>query len=82
MSKLLSIREAADLLGVSTSTLRRWEREGKLCPERTAGNQRRYHAAQLKPHAIHQKPFINKKTIAYLAIGKWFNFLNKWLILT
>jgi DNA-binding transcriptional MerR regulator len=35
MSKL-SISEAAKIKGVSTSTLRRWELEGKLFPERTA----------------------------------------------
>ncbi len=28
MSNLLSIQEAADLLGVSTNTLRRWEADG------------------------------------------------------
>ena len=31
----LSISEAAKIKGVSTSTLRRWEAEGKLVPERT-----------------------------------------------
>ncbi len=36
--KLVGIREAAEFLGVTPSTLRRWEREGKLVPdERTAG---------------------------------------------
>ena len=40
---LYSISEAAILLGVSTSTLRRWEEEGRLVPVRTAGgNHRRY----------------------------------------
>ncbi len=32
MDKLLSIEKAAELLSVSTGTLRRWEREGKLIP--------------------------------------------------
>lgn len=35
MSKLTR-SEAAKLKGVSVSTLRRWESEGKLIPERTA----------------------------------------------
>jgi len=40
MSKLLSISEAAKVLGVSESTLRRWEHEGQLLPdERTKGGQ-------------------------------------------
>ena len=38
----LSISEAAYLLGVSTDTLRRWEEEEKLIPERTKGGHRRY----------------------------------------
>jgi predicted site-specific integrase-resolvase len=46
MSKL-TISEAAKLKGVSTSTLRRWESEGKLIPERTANGHRRYDLGQL-----------------------------------
>ena len=46
MSKL-TIAEAAKLKGVSTSTLRRWETEGKLIPERTANGHRRYDLSQL-----------------------------------
>lgn len=46
MSKL-SISEAAKIKGVSASTLRRWELEGKLIPERTASGHRRYDLAQL-----------------------------------
>ena len=30
MSKLLSIQDAADFLGVNPETLRRWDRTGKL----------------------------------------------------
>ena len=41
MSKL-SISEAAKLKGVSVSTLRRWEAEGILIPERTANGHRRF----------------------------------------
>ena len=36
----LTISEAAKLKGVSVSTLRRWESEGKLIPDRTANGQR------------------------------------------
>ncbi len=46
MSKL-SISEAAKIKGVSTSTLRRWELEGKLIPERTVSGHRRYDLSQL-----------------------------------
>ncbi|MDQ2853780.1 MAG: helix-turn-helix transcriptional regulator [Chloroflexota bacterium] len=34
------IGDAAEMLSVSVETLRRWEREGKLRTERTAGGQR------------------------------------------
>ncbi|WP_248277275.1 MerR family transcriptional regulator [Brasilonema octagenarum] len=36
------VGEFAKLLGVSTSTLRRWESENRVIPERTLGNQRIY----------------------------------------
>ncbi len=44
---LLTIQEAAKLLGVSPTTLRRWEERKVLLPYRTAGNQRRYSREQL-----------------------------------
>jgi excisionase family DNA binding protein len=40
--QLVSISQAADLLGVCQETLRQWDREGKLIPVKTAGNHRRY----------------------------------------
>jgi excisionase family DNA binding protein len=50
----LSIHEAADYLGVSTKTLRRWESQGILTPERTPGNQRRYSLIQLQTFDLSQ----------------------------
>jgi excisionase family DNA binding protein len=45
---LLTIEEAAALLGVSKQTLRNWEKEKKLIPSgRTAGNHRRYTQSQI-----------------------------------
>jgi predicted site-specific integrase-resolvase len=50
MSKFITIKKAASILGVSPQTLRRWELEGKLIPsQRTKGNQRRYDLNQLIP---------------------------------
>ncbi|MGC9200999.1 MAG: helix-turn-helix domain-containing protein, partial [Candidatus Aenigmatarchaeota archaeon] len=56
--KLLRISEASKVLGVSTSTLRRWEREGKIKPYRV-GKERRYSYDELmkvlgkdKPEAV------------------------------
>ncbi len=42
MERLVSISEAASALGVSITTLRRWEASGKVVPEHTAGGHRRY----------------------------------------
>jgi putative resolvase len=48
MSRLITIQEAAEFLGVSPQTLRRWEREGRGVPfQKTVGGQRRYDLAKL-----------------------------------
>lgn len=47
MSRLYSIGEAAELLGVSIDTLRNWEREGKVQSIRTEGGHRRFRAIDL-----------------------------------
>jgi len=53
MGNLLSISEVAKVLGVSESTLRRWEREGRLLPdERTEGGQRRYKLSSISSSKI------------------------------
>ena len=69
MNKLLSIKEASKLLGVSESTLRRWEREKKLIPdERTKGNQRRYRLSSIRPEMVYGQK-IERKTIAYARVS-------------
>ena len=68
MDKLLSIGEAAEWLGVSPMTLRRWEVSGKLMPERTAGNQRRYRLSQVDPTAT-SLPTPARKTLAYARVS-------------
>lgn len=68
-SKLLTISEASSLLGVSESTLRRWETEGKLIPdERTKGNQRRYKLSSLRPEMKREQGCI-RQTIAYARVS-------------
>jgi excisionase family DNA binding protein len=44
---LLSVGEAAKLIGYSVSTLQRWDREGILTAERSPTNQRRYRRSAL-----------------------------------
>jgi putative resolvase len=49
MDRLFSMCEASKAPGVSITTLRRWEAEGRLIPEYTDGGHRRYDLAKLKP---------------------------------
>lgn len=67
MDRYVAIGEASKALGVSITTLRRWEEEGKLIPQRTAGRQRRYDLAKLKPELFHAAPS-ERKTIAYARV--------------
>ena len=71
MSKLVSIREAAEFLGVSPQTLRRWEREGSNNPlpvQRTSGGQRRYDLSQLRSNKP-QKSLEERPTLAYARVS-------------
>lgn len=68
MDRYVAIGEASEALGVSITTLRRWEVEGKLIPERTAGRQRRYDLAKLKPELFHAAAQ-DRKTIAYARVS-------------
>ncbi|MHA1818910.1 MAG: IS607 family transposase [Promethearchaeota archaeon] len=45
---MLNISQAAQYLGVSPVTLRRWDKNGILKPHRTPGNHRRYSIQQLR----------------------------------
>lgn len=45
--KLLSIEEAASMLGISQQTLRKWEEKGKIEPQRTEKGHRRYTKSQI-----------------------------------
>ena len=44
---MLSIKEASELLGVTTTTLRNWEKDGKITAVRTEGGHRRYQIQDL-----------------------------------
>ena len=70
MSNLSSIYEAAQFLGVSTQTLRRWEREGKdIAVQRTKGGQRRYDLSKLRPLATGPARLSEGITIAYARVS-------------
>jgi len=67
MIKLISIKEAAYILGVSTQTLRRWEKEGKIPKsQRTAGGQRRFDLHSLPT----PQPTLKKQELPTLAYAR------------
>ena len=68
MERFVAIGDAAKALGVSITTLRRWEVEGRLVPDRTVGRQRRYDLAKLKPEMFHAAAQ-ERKTIAYARVS-------------
>ena len=68
MNRLYSIGEASKALGVSITTLRRWEAEGRLIPEYTSGGHRCYDIARLKPE-VYRKAFDERLTIAYARVS-------------
>lgn len=47
MAQFISIGEAAKYIGVSRDTLRRWEKAGKIKPQRSPTNRRYYTKSQL-----------------------------------
>jgi putative resolvase len=68
MDRFVGIGQAAKALGVSISTLRRWEAEGKIKPSRTEGGTRRYDLAVLQPELAHAAPS-DRRTIAYARVS-------------
>jgi putative resolvase len=65
---IVRIGEAAEALGVSTETVRRWERSGKIASERSPGGQRRYDLSALLPDKFHiESP--TRRTIAYARVS-------------
>jgi len=70
MERIIGIGEAADALGVSITTLRRWEAAGKLVAEHTAGGHRRYDLVTLRPELFRSADEAKRKTVAYAPEGR------------
>ncbi|WP_296206140.1 IS607 family transposase [Psychrobacter sp. UBA3962] len=69
MSRLLSIKQAANQLGVSVSTLRRWDETGALVAQRTPKGHRRYDLSKINPNLTRNKVEQQRKTIAYARVS-------------
>jgi predicted site-specific integrase-resolvase len=69
MKRLVTISEASEILGVSITTLRRWDKAGRLTPEKTASGHRRYDISKLKPGMYREINKEAKKTIAYARVS-------------
>ncbi|MFT3805217.1 MAG: IS607 family transposase [Burkholderiaceae bacterium] len=69
MERYVSIGEAAAALGVSITTLRRWEASGRLLAEHTAGGHRRYDLAKLRPEMFRAAAEASRRTVAYARVS-------------
>lgn len=65
----MTIGEASKVLGVSITTLRRWEKEDRLQPDEiTPGGHRRYDLARLRPELFRLQRS-DRKTVAYARVS-------------
>ena len=69
MSRFVRIGEAARALGVSITTLRRWEATGRLTAEHTPGGHRRYDLSKIRPEQFRAESEAGRKTIAYARVS-------------
>ena len=69
MTRLISINQASKQLGVSISTLRRWDETGVLVAERTPKGHRRYDISKINPNLQHGIGDKDRKTIAYARVS-------------
>lgn len=69
MERLIVIGEAASVLGVSITTLRRWEAAGRLSAEHTVWGHRRYDLAKLKPELFRAEAHAQRRTVAYARVS-------------
>lgn len=67
MSNIYRPHQFAKRIGVSVSTLRRWDNEGRLVAHRTHSNQRYYTDEDIR--RVHQLPEPDKKTVVYCRVS-------------
>lgn len=64
----VGIGEAAQILGVTVETVRRWERAGKIKSQRTPNGHRRFDSGQLGKVSQHSGPEL-RKTVGYARVS-------------
>lgn len=69
MAKLYRVKEFAERISKSTSTLRRWDREGKLPAKRSAGGHRYYDESDVRKALGSEMPTELKKTMVYCRVS-------------
>jgi predicted site-specific integrase-resolvase len=70
MNRFSTIGKAAEEMGVSVMTLRRWEKEGRSVPvERTMGGHRRYDLAKIQPRKTVTQN-LERATLAYARVSR------------
>lgn len=70
---MISIGEAAEIIGVSISTLRRWEKEEQFLPSiRTLGGYRRYSLIDIQKKIFAEKESLDtRKTVCYARVSSY-----------
>jgi len=74
IAKLYSIGEAAQILGISKTSLRRWEKEGKIISQRTLGGKRRFTSQDLieiRNRCLEKKDFSIKPSLPSKPSFNW-----------
>ena len=69
MGRKIRIAEAAEMLGVSQNTLRRWDELGILVPIRTSGGHRRYDLDEVKKFIGARKTDVALYVVRYRLTG-------------
>jgi len=64
---MYKISQVSTLLNVHPQTLRRWEREGKITPSRTANGQRRYKVEDIESLGMHKSK--GKSKVIYCRVS-------------
>jgi len=71
----LTIKEASEMLGISTETLRNWEKDNKITPTYTTGGHRRFPRVEIEKLAgTYQEPIISiqqNRTSIYCRVSSY-----------